>query len=199
MAKRQSPQSPQAEGSGAASRAARHGPSSHTGHAETTAPAEVDAEVRTHRLVLCGNDASERAVIEVVDGQVSLRLAAGPVPAGSGNRHSSEASLVLFAAPGSGGIGPLAGMQVWANGTVVASFEAWSDSPGCWESSVCATSLRTPSPQAPSPPTPTGTARARDQGFPVAGADIGTCRPPSPGAPRRHRRLEPAHRWWRRR
>jgi len=92
----------------------------------------LTVEVRTQSVVLCGPAGDPRAVAEVVDEQVELRLELTSQP----EVGAPRGSLVLFACPGSGGLGPLAGLQIWAGGTVVASFEAWSDGEGGWNAAV---------------------------------------------------------------
>lgn len=99
-------------------------------------------EIRTHRLVICGSDGEERAVVEVVDGQVALRMATGPSPTEPGDGRRLGGSVVVFACPGSAGFGPMAGLQIWAEGNIVASFDAWSDSQGTWDAEVHTPGLR---------------------------------------------------------
>jgi hypothetical protein len=103
-------------------------------------PVTAIPEVRTRRLVVCDEDDRERIVAEVRNGQAQVRLSfvgpappAGPTAVGGG---APSASVVVFACPADGELGPLAGLQVWADGDVVAAIEAWRDGGGPWRAAV---------------------------------------------------------------
>lgn len=100
------------------------------------------AEVRTQRLAVCDPDGHERIVAEVGSGQAQLRLSfvarGGPGQGLPSHRSpaATTASVVVFACPAQDDLGPLAGLQVWADGDVVAALEAWQDPTGPWRSVV---------------------------------------------------------------
>lgn len=89
---------------------------------------------------MCDDDGRERIVAEVRNGQAQVRLSfIGPAPpAGPAvtGRGVPSASVVVFACPADGDLGPLAGLQVWADGDVVAALEAWRDGSGPWQAAV---------------------------------------------------------------
>lgn len=83
------------------------------------------------RLVVVDERGAPRLVAEVVGGTVELRL---EVPGGAPGRRSA---VVLHASrsPDGGGEAPLApllGLQLWADGDVVAELDAWPDDDGRW-------------------------------------------------------------------
>lgn len=101
--------------------------------------------VRTRRLAVCDDSGRECIVAEVVDGQAQLRLSfvdsrtpsrRTGVWAATPRADVHSASVLVFACPASQDLGPLAGMQVWADGDAVAAIEAWADTPGQWRSAV---------------------------------------------------------------
>lgn len=108
-----------------------------SGGRETGAPLD---EIRTRRLVVCDDEGRERIVAEVRNGQAQLRLSfVGPSLPPRRTAHTDgapRASVVVFACPADGDLGPLAGLQVWADGDVVAAVEAWRDAGGPWRAAV---------------------------------------------------------------
>lgn len=81
-------------------------------------------------------------MVEVVNGQVELRMATGPSSTEPGGGRQLGGSVVVFACPGSAKLGPMAGLQIWAEGNIVASFDAWSDNQGIWDAAVHTPGLR---------------------------------------------------------
>lgn len=102
-------------------------------------PVSAVDEVRTRRLVVCDDQGHERIVAEVRNGQAQLRLSfVGPSPEVQRDGPSTvpRATVLVFACPADGDLGPLAGLQVWADGDVVAAVEAWRDGSGPWRAAV---------------------------------------------------------------
>lgn len=107
------------------------------------AVASLAAEVRTRRLAVCDGNGQERIVAEVLAGQAQLRLsfvgpAVGPAPTAGAAVPPvpTTASVLVFACPPHEDLGPLAGVQVWADGDAVAAVEAWQDGTGAWRSAA---------------------------------------------------------------
>lgn len=105
--------------------------------AAESALAALRREVRTRRLAVCDADGRERIVADVVDGQAHLRLAfVDDRQAAVTDGAASTAAVLVFACPAHDDLGPLAGVQVWAEGDVVAAVEAWQDGTGPWRSAL---------------------------------------------------------------
>ncbi|MGH9089352.1 MAG: hypothetical protein ACRDYZ_14790 [Acidimicrobiales bacterium] len=88
-------------------------------------------EVVTRRLRIVDEQGAPRMVAEVVGGTVELRL---EVPGAEPGRRSA---VVLHASRAPDGsdeapLTPLLGLQLWADGDVVAELDAWSDDDGRW-------------------------------------------------------------------
>lgn len=99
--------------------------------------ASLAAEVRTRRLTVCDDSGRERIVAEVAGGQAQLRLTfVGPRTPGPNGVPTTTAAVLVFACPAHDDLGPLAGLQVWADGDVVAAVEAWADAPGRWRAAL---------------------------------------------------------------
>lgn len=92
-------------------------------------PANLD-EVRTRRLVLVDENGAERIVAEVVRSIAEVRVA---LPGVDGHHGSAQ----LYAAEHDGklGLGPMLGLQIWADGNVRVGIDVWPED-GQWKSAV---------------------------------------------------------------
>ncbi len=121
------------------------------------AAATLGAEVRTRRLVVCDPWGEEVIVADATAGYAQVRVRAphavprgGEEPMGAASAPAPPAGdadgravgaapvveVVVFAAPGQHGLGPLAGLQIWARGSVVAAFEVGDDGLSGWQAAV---------------------------------------------------------------
>ena len=117
--------------------------------------AALAAEVRTRRLVVCDEAGDERIVADVDGGHAQVCVVAGHLRHATGPRRLEGSppavlpgpgrggaqadgtppttEVVMFAAPGHTGMGPLAGVQIWAEGVVIATIEVGADGLGGWQ------------------------------------------------------------------
>ncbi len=120
--------------------------------------AALAAEVRTRRLVVCDDAGDERIVADVAGGHAQVCVVAGHLRHATTPRSPGASppavlpgpecgcvqadgtppttEVVMFAAPGHTGMGPLAGVQIWAEGAVIATIEVGADGVGGWHGVV---------------------------------------------------------------
>lgn len=96
------------------------------------AVAALGDEVRTRRLLLTAGDGEPRIVGEVGRGTAELRLEAadGVRPRPAVVLYASHATEV---GRDDTGLGPAAGVQLWADGDAVVELDAWFDEAGRWQ------------------------------------------------------------------
>lgn len=94
--------------------------------------ASLTHEVQTGRLLITGAPDEPQIVCEVSNGTAEVRVEV-PVDA------RPQPALVLFASSpaadsdrGDAGLGPAAGLQLWADGDAVVELDAWRDDTGRW-------------------------------------------------------------------
>ncbi len=96
-------------------------------HAMDAVIAGQGAEIRTRRLAIVDDEGRERVIGAVVRDQAELRVDA---PASGCGEPSS---VVMYACPDDGDLGPSCGIQIWVGGNAMGGVDAWPGSDGTWQ------------------------------------------------------------------
>lgn len=83
-------------------------------------------EIRTRRLVVVDDGGAERIVAEVAGSMAEVRVALPDV-----DGHTGSVQIYAAEHDGQGDLGPMLGLQVWADGNVRAGIDVWPED-GRW-------------------------------------------------------------------
>jgi hypothetical protein len=91
---------------------------------------QASDEVRTRRLVIVDDDGTDRIVAEVRRSIAEVRVALPDI-----DGHTGSVQIYAAEHDGKGELGPMLGVQAWADGNVRAGIDVWLEE-GRWRSTV---------------------------------------------------------------